>query len=290
MDTTSARRQTPELPGYPIYLSQIMLVCTYGLVALLYLTLLMFTGWIEGASRAHLRVSALQWIFATPFGPPLVICGVAALVGLPLFLVPHREWLRPYLVHLEDVTGRPAAEWPSRSALLTREERARRWLGAERRERRVSLLLLVSAALLALGLLALVIAAEVRFGPGLFAADHPTDDAAPVQFLPIFAASGMFLVLAVLFAFLVAMFRRLERRCGVWLRSSRRYYTGTACYIRRPGTSPEAARACLAAYTATPEPPLARSTALVIVAATPLLVAFFGGEFLGVWLRLHRLN
>jgi hypothetical protein len=75
----------------------------------------------------------------------------------------------------------------------------------------------------------------------------------------------------------------IERRCGVWFRSSG-MTVGT--YIRRPGVTPEAAATALQRYARETHGRLTLAQFLLLgtLASIPLFVLYIGGMLLSTWL------
>ncbi len=240
------------------------------------LALAMATAAEYGAQRGHLPWPIAQWAFTTPLGA-LAVAIVGGLVwGLPVVWI---ALARPFIGHPVDVTELPLIWWPRPQSLWYGRSLADIWLGHGRSERAWSLLALILAPLLIIGLLAVAVASTWY---GLSHIPYCGGADCPPSFSQIMGASE-FVGIAIMQLGVFTRIGLLERRCGVWFRT-RDVFESLGAYIRRPGVSSVAAAAALQRNTRSALYPLARVILLIALALAPGLLVLSGGMLLSSWL------
>jgi hypothetical protein len=192
-----------------------------------------------------------------------------------------------YLAWAVDVTGDPRETWPERWQAHVRPARMQRWLGSGPSARRVSLLMLVLAALL-LALLAGAFAASWSYSnSAIFSARCDLDGCPPFYPTMFFALAGNLIGLGWAFLARYLWLRHIEARSGVWLRFHNLGWGAPLYYVRRPETTTEAAAAALARCVPEDRAPLARVLGIYLVAIAPYWLMLCAGAAVSGWLRLH---
>lgn len=262
------------------------------LVALVFLMLVGLDLWplISGtfsvqAHGGHLPWPVLQWAFGTMIGQLLMVAVAGGVLGLPLCLW-VRFWSPKFLAGAPDFTEVPPGEWREHAQRFPAPDRMDRWLGLDARTRGVSLALVTTGLVLGVALVAAMFVAQVRIPVEVSCYGSACPPGYPTEI--VFPAS-IPVALVVLNLDTFWWLRRVEARCGIRLytvyglgRISSRYV-----YLRRPGTSPEAAAAALFTLAPGRQPSLARVCATLPLALLPLAALFVVTELLNLWLQSH---
>ncbi len=277
-----ATQASPRLPGTSAITPYLVGAILYGGMVLFVGALIALMTLVPIQSGGHLPWPVAQWALTTPAGV-LATFAVSVLIAGPSLIAGQRRILRrQFLARAVAVTEVPPWVWLTRPPVRPGETRVDRWLGRSRRARIASVALLAVAALIVLLTVAGLFAAAVS--SLIFI--HSTECGAsgcPPQYplLPIVVASE-FVTIGLSSWARYQWLRRVEASSGVWLRLRSWFVPTTALfYIRRPGVTPEAARA---RFAPTEAMPMARAYAISVLAAIPFFLILIIGFFLQFWL------
>ncbi|HEX6542386.1 MAG TPA: hypothetical protein VF040_11575 [Ktedonobacterales bacterium] len=293
----SAAAVPPGLPGTSASGAVKVSAILYGALLLMVavsLALLDVTWSWSGARGGHLPWPVLQWVLTTPLGT-LLLTALCLLVVAPSYLLLNRWPLRMQLARAVDITGLPPALWSSPWPTYPQPPALSRWLGYGRRERALSLALLVLGALLAVVLIGVFFGSTVY---GLRASDAriaPDGNGCLNGCPPTYPLTGI--VIASLFAAIAfstmtqyRWLRHVEASSHVWLRYRSWLIAAPAAplyYVRPPEAPPEAAAAALARFSSTRLVPLARMCCIFVLAMTPYVLLVSASFVLSGWLQLQ---
>jgi len=282
-----ATQTPPQLPGTSA-------ITPYLVGAILYGGMVLFVGGLIALkilvpipiqSGGHLPWPVAQWALTTPAGV-LATFAVSVLIAGPSLIAGQRRILRHrFLARAVDVTEVPPWVWLTRPPVRPGETRVDRWLGRSRRARIASVGLLAVASLIVLLAVAALFASAVSSFIFIQSGECGARGCPPLYpLLPIVLAS-MFVTSGLSYWAQYRWLRRVEASSGVWLRLRSWFVPTTAFfYIRRPGVTPEAAAAARARFAPTEAMPMARASAISVLAAIPLFLLLIIGFFLQYWL------
>jgi hypothetical protein len=255
-----------RLPGASVTREPTSMALFCGAVAVMLVAVVLLIGPTESTTqRWHLPWPALQWAVATPLGN-LSLLLLCLLVLGPLHVQSGVERDRRLVASAHDVTDRPREAWKlHRRRVPPQPPQRLGWWGVGRRERVVSLALLVLGVLLVVALAgaAWVSLVAVFRGPDLRGLCSARYGCPPVSrslegLLGIIA----FATWTLQYGAQTIWLKRLEATSGVRFRYPDWGLTRPPCYLRQLGVTHEAAAIALARVSSVPSIPRPRARQL----------------------------
>jgi hypothetical protein len=255
----------------------------FALAEVVFFLLLPFTS--STSLRWHLPWPVLQWALTTLVGN-LILCALYLLVAGPAFILFGVWRCRRMVARARDVTGMPLAAGTNSQARL-HLPLLQRWLGVDRRERALSLVLLAFGVLLVVALVGIACASSVSVFSGSVWNGLCSDQyGCPpnVVALAWTSMASIWAAAALMFGVRFIWLRRVEATSGVVFLYAESVRMKSLCYVRQPGVTSEAASLALARVSSNRTIPLARQLFFGVLVMSLALVPCWAGMILNSWL------
>jgi hypothetical protein len=240
----------------------------------------------------HLPWPVLQWAVDSPVGY-LTLSALGILVVAPLVVLLSMWLYRRKVARARDITYVPQVGWASPWQASLQPPPLQRWLGLTRRERAVSLVLLVLGVLFVIVLLVVYFAAPAATFRFAVTDAHlcTVHEGCPPLPAPLrgIAIVSLWAAIALVYWARSLWLHRLEVTSGVWFCYGAWMGGNTLYYVRQPGVTPEAARAVLARVSSARPVPYVRYLFFGALVFSPWMVLWAAAWLLDTWLQYQWL-